>query len=108
MKKNLTISIPKPCSEKWTDFAPAPNGGFCGSCSKLVIDFTKMNDDEILHFFSNNAGHACGRFRQDQLKSYRMIAPPKINPGLGLARAGFLSLLLLLVNKQNFAQNQTT
>lgn len=107
MKKNLTISIPKPCSEKWSDFAHTSTGGFCGSCSKTVIDFTKMSIDEILDFFKSNPVHTCGRFRSGQLKTYLIIAPPKINPGMKLARAGFLSLLLFSMNKQTFAQTLT-
>jgi hypothetical protein len=108
MKTNLSLSIPKPCSETWGNFAPTSSGGFCGSCNKIVIDFTGMSDDDILHFFSNKPTHACGRFRSDQLRSYIPMAQVKVNPGLTVLKAGFLSLLMILINKhQAVAQNQT-
>jgi hypothetical protein len=105
--KNLSLSIPKPCSEKWENFTPAANGGFCGSCSKIVVDFTNMSDDAIIDFFSKKPAHACGRFRPGQLKTYAATTPLKISPGFTLLKAGLLSLLFLLVSKQTSAQNTT-
>lgn len=64
-----------------------------------------MSDDQIFDFFTKKPAHACGRFRPDQLKAYSATAPLKINPGLTLLKAGFLSVLFMLVNKQTFAQN---
>jgi len=105
--KNLSLSIPKPCSEKWENFTSVSNGGFCSSCSKVVVDFTNMNDDAIIDFFSKKPGHACGRFRPGQLKAYAAMAPLKINPGFTLLKAGLLSLLFLLMSKQTSAQTTT-
>ncbi len=45
------ISIAKPCHEKWEEMTPQNNGAFCGQCSKVVIDFTKMTDDEVQNYF---------------------------------------------------------
>lgn len=104
MKKQLSLNIPRPCSEKWTNFTKTQKGRFCGSCSKVVIDFTTMNDEEILNYFSNYEGHVCGRFRGEQLKSYLPANIP-VRPGVGLLRAGVLSLLLLLTSKPVSAQN---
>lgn len=105
--KNLSLSIPKPCSEKWENFTLTSHGGFCSSCSKTVVDFTNMSDDQILDFFAKKPTHACGRFRPDQLKAYSATAPLKINPGLTLLNAGFLSMLFMLAGKQTFAQDIT-
>jgi hypothetical protein len=80
MKKQLTLSIPKPCSEKWDNFIPASNGRFCTSCNKIVTDFTQMSDHEIIEFFRDMPAHACGRFRPDQLKIYStkpLLTPPR-------------------------------
>jgi hypothetical protein len=52
--KKIAISIPKPCSEKWTEMEVAEEGRFCQSCEKTVIDFTKFSDKELLAFFLNN------------------------------------------------------
>jgi hypothetical protein len=102
--KNLSLSIPTPCSEKWENFTITSHGGFCSSCSKTVVDFTSMSDDQVLDFFTKHSAHACGRFRPDQLKAYSATAPLKINPGLTLLKAGFLSMLFMLAGKQTFAQ----
>jgi hypothetical protein len=50
MKNNVTLSIPNPCSEKWESFSMTSNGAFCSTCSKKVVDFTKMGDSETLVF----------------------------------------------------------
>jgi hypothetical protein len=108
MKTNVSLSIPEPCTENWDNFTTASNGRHCGSCSKTVIDFTKMSDRQILEFLQNKPAHTCGRFRADQLKTYSNHLPVKINPGLTLLKAGFMSLLLALVSKQATAQITTT
>ena len=105
MKNNLNLSIPTPCSEKWENFTPASNGRHCDSCQKTVVDFTKMSDRAILEFLKNKAAHTCGRFRSDQLKEYVHPAQIDIKPGFTLVRAGVVSLLLLLINKQSFAES---
>jgi hypothetical protein len=105
MKPNISLSIPKTCSENWNAFTPASAGGFCASCSKIVVDFTKMSDAEIVQFFRYPSVHVCGRFRADQLKVYSPVTPLKINPGFTLLKAGLFSLLLILLNKQTSAQN---
>jgi hypothetical protein len=109
MRTDLTLSIQKPCSEKWNAFNPTPDGGFCGSCSKVVIDFTKMTDEQMLSYLKNKPTHSCGRVRVDQLKTFSdTTLPPRINPGMTLLKAGFVSLLLLLVSKQSLAQTTTS
>jgi hypothetical protein len=105
MSKNISLSIENPCHEQWSNFTPTSNGGFCGSCSKNVIDFTKLSDDEILAFFTNKPVDTCGRLRPDQLKSYSLQAAPTFNPGLALLKAGFLTLMFALVAKETSANS---
>lgn len=107
MKPALSLSIPAPCAEKWNNFTPAAKGGFCGSCAKIVVDFTRMSDDDVVAYFKNKEPHSCGRFRADQLKTYSVLPAARINPGLTLLKAGFVSLLLLLVSRQGNAQTIT-
>ncbi len=104
MKENIALSISSPCSEKWDDFTAASGGRFCGSCKKVVVDFTKMGDAEIVDFFRAKPTHICGRLRPDQLKVYSNTAIVKIHPGLMLLRAGLVSLLLAVLPKQTSAQ----
>lgn len=62
------ISIPKPCHENWDEMSPRQQGAFCGVCSKTVVDFTSLTDDEVKNYFLQNSGQkTCGRFRNDQL-----------------------------------------
>lgn len=108
MKASFSLSIPNPCSEDWNSFKPTPSGGFCGSCNKNVIDFTKATEDEIMAFISRKPEHACGRFRGNQLKTYALLPPVKIRPGFTLLKAGAISLLLLFMGKQASAQSVQT
>lgn len=103
MSKRISLSIESPCREQWSNFTPTANGGFCSSCSKNVVDFTKMSDAEILAFFTNKPANTCGRLRSDQLKIYSLHAAPTFNPGLSLLKAGFLSLMFALVAKEGSA-----
>lgn len=103
MSKRISLSIENPCHEQWSDFTPTANGGFCSSCSKNVVDFTKMSDAEVLAFFTNKPANTCGRLRTDQLKSYSFQTAPTFNPGLTLLKAGFLSLMFALVAKESSA-----
>lgn len=103
--KTLTLTIDKPCSENWNSFTPVTGGGFCSSCSKVVIDFTKASDEEIFEFIQQKPAHACGRFRASQLKTYSDVVPSSIRPGFIVMKAGLLSLLLLLISKPGTAQS---
>ena len=105
MKTNLNLSVPKPCSEKWENFTSTSTGGFCSSCSKVVIDFTHTSNAEILQYLRNKPTHSCGRFRADQLKVYVPESPVKIIPRWTLFKAGAISLLLLLLSKPSVAQS---
>jgi hypothetical protein len=105
MKKQLSLNVPKPCSENWSSFTQTQNGGFCISCTKVVIDFARMDDDEIIKFFNKQPGNTCGRFKPDQLKSYLPISSPTVKPGFVLLKAGAISLLMLLICKQGSSQD---
>jgi hypothetical protein len=99
MKNSVSLSIPRPCAESWNNFTPTPEGGFCGSCQKTVIDFTRMSDRQILEYLEQKRAHTCGRFRTDQLKTYTLPEPNSIRPGLTLLRAGILGLLLVFSSR---------
>lgn len=62
------ISIPKPCHEDWDKMHPNEIGKFCNSCSKTVVDFTKMSKEEIHTYFKQKSGEkTCGHFYASQL-----------------------------------------
>lgn len=69
--KKFHLSIDKPCQENKDNFIKTDNGGFCASCQKEVIDFTKMTDAEIKDYFKIKANrNTCGMFYPEQLKTY--------------------------------------
>lgn len=104
--KQLSLNIPTPCHEKWENFSTTSRGGFCHSCSKEVIDFTRMTEDEIVRFLKTKPVNACGRFRATQLKNYgyEPTSAPPIYPSFAFLKAGIVSALLLVANKPLLAQ----
>lgn len=67
MKAQTYFHIPTPCHENWDNMTPEGKGRFCGSCSKQVIDFSLMSDQQVLNYFKQSTGSTCGRFANDQL-----------------------------------------
>jgi hypothetical protein len=78
IENKLKISIPTPCHENWNAMTPTEKGRFCDSCSKVVVDFTKMNAPQIQHYFSENKNqNTCGHFKKSQLNATFDIAIPR-------------------------------
>jgi hypothetical protein len=66
MKKVIKVSIPEPCHEDWSKMSQTEKGAFCQVCTKEVIDFTNVIDEDIVkHVLKND--NACGRFSKTQL-----------------------------------------
>jgi hypothetical protein len=66
MNKIKLITVPTPCHQSWQQMETATNGRNCGHCAKIVVDFTKMTNDEILGYLATTQ-HVCGRFNEFQL-----------------------------------------
>ncbi|CAN5634843.1 hypothetical protein BH10BAC2_BH10BAC2_43180 [soil metagenome] len=73
MKAQTYFHIPTACHENWDNMTPKGKGRFCGSCSKQVVDFSLMSDQQVLNYFKQSTGNTCGRFANDQLQ--RAIQP---------------------------------
>lgn len=72
----MQLHIPKPCHEDWNGMTPDGNGRFCGSCSKIVVDFTAMSDAEVQNYLLNRSQEKlCGRFTRTQLKRITIEVP---------------------------------
>src|SRR4051794_9588563 len=69
MKKEVYLQIPEPCHENWNAMTALEQGRYCDSCKKQVIDFTVMDDKEILKVLSKQTGNTCGRFITSQLNT---------------------------------------
>lgn len=62
------ITIPKPCHENWSKMSQTQKGKFCKSCSKEVVDFTKLSVSEISRKVLKEE-NLCGRFKATQLNT---------------------------------------
>jgi CarboxypepD_reg-like domain/Secretion system C-terminal sorting domain len=80
MSKNIQLTIANPCHEEWDQMTLVEKGRFCGSCQKQVVDFTGMNDAQLVAFFKKKTtGSVCGRFMYDQLDK-NILIPRKRTP----------------------------
>jgi len=77
-----SITIEKPCDQSWQQMIEQSNGRYCGHCSKTVVDFTRMTDEDIIAYLSIR-NHVCGRFDTEQLN--------KLNQDLTYNRKSFLN-----------------
>lgn len=69
----MRISIPKPCNENWNEMTPEQQGAFCKVCSKVVVDFSKMSDEEVIAYLEKKKEEkTCGRFKASQLSPYEL------------------------------------
>jgi hypothetical protein len=74
----IQITIPEPCTQAWDDMQPVQEGRrHCGQCQKVVADFTRFTDAELVHYFQQN-GIGCGRYREEQLNQViKIVEAPK-------------------------------
>ena len=62
------MKISSPCHENYKSMTPSADGRFCSSCEKVVVDFTKMDTQEIKNYFHNTSSQeVCGRFKSPQI-----------------------------------------
>lgn len=107
--EKLILKIEKPCTENFNNFSKTANGGFCNSCKKNVVDFTKMNNNEILNYFNKNETNTCGLFLKSQLKIYsRDTTLAKSHKSISFISSVFgISLLSFLSISNGFSQVKT-
>ncbi len=64
------ISLPRPCEEAWGNMQPSENGRFCAVCTTEVVDFTEMQEAEIIAFLEQHKDRKiCGRFDTAQVQT---------------------------------------
>ncbi len=89
------LQITQSCSEKFESFVPTPNGGFCSSCEKEVIDSTNMPEPELIASFNNKTTNTRGQFKNTQLKTYRTPSMSRRNNGFLTRSMAMVGLSLL-------------
>jgi hypothetical protein len=79
------IQIKNPCDASWQEMTSAASGKYCGSCEKVVVDFSKMSDAQIENYFTEYASQKiCGRFLDSQLNR-----PLKVSASNNLSKIGW-------------------
>jgi hypothetical protein len=92
MKPKTYLQIPEPCHENWHNMLPTEQGKFCNACSKQVVDFTYMTDQQVLSYF-NVHSNVCGSFNDTQLN--RALQPALVQQKQSWWLALILPLLML-------------
>jgi CarboxypepD_reg-like domain len=87
--KSFQLQIPNPCTQPWSEMSVTDAGRHCAQCDKVVIDFSKMSDEEVNAVFQKNNGKICGHFKVSQLNRnieafnpYPQVSLPRILIGL--------------------------
>lgn len=76
--KKINISIPKSCTEDWNNMTQTEQGKHCASCNKVVIDFTKMTDSEMVKYLiANKEKKLCGNFYRTQVNTTLSYIEPR-------------------------------
>ena len=89
------LQIPKPCTESWSDMqALDAKRRHCDSCQRIITDFSRYSDADLLAYLAAHDQRICGRFRPDQLSRplQTATAPPR-NGAFGALAAGFAAFL---------------
>lgn len=105
-KAPLKLAISTPCHENWDAMLPNEKGRHCLSCQKTVVDFSKMTDTQVIHFFQEYKSSTCGRFLDTQLN--RPILQPIITKPQSRFAWLLSALLLPLSTNAQTPQYQDT
>lgn len=94
MKRKVTISIPEPCDQKWSDMTPNSKGRHCDQCDVTLLDFSILTDAQIIERLKQS-GPVCVRARDNQLERPLTGYPEYNSSNLNL-RAVAMGLGLLI------------
>lgn len=72
------VQIPQPCHASWDKMQAQHQGRHCKACDKVVVDFTRMSDDEIRTWLRDKAGEkVCGHFKAEQVQRLEIVVKPR-------------------------------
>ena len=83
MKSNRQISLQEPCQEDWNAMPLSGKGRSCDTCQKVVLDYSKMSDSEIIYLLKTDSS-ACGNFRTDQMNRPLLVSERNLFPTFNL------------------------
>ena len=105
-QSQIQFTIPQPCNIPWNEMQPVDtNQRHCSSCDRVITDFSKMSDDELMLYFRHNNEKMCGRFSVHQINRPFQLIPEKYTKAKWW-RTVFL-FPLLLFGKSGKAQNDS-
>lgn len=103
MQPIVKITIPQPCHQQWDSMTQATNGRFCTSCSKTVVDFTTMTDQQVIAYLSAT-NNVCGRISTPQFSSINnRLQVNTLSPG-SIWKRLILAVTMLAVSQHIKAQ----
>lgn len=110
--KKVSISIPEPCHQSWDLMSPVDNlHRHCGSCDKVLTDFSGMSDTELVLWLKHSKGKMCGRYAPSQLNRAMTLPAEKTEKKIPKAFGNWLNALWLIPfawgSKEARAQNTT-
>lgn len=89
----IIIRIPEPCNEDWNGMTPNGCGRFCAQCSKTVVDFSVLSDDQVFRLLTDTTQQLCGSFLPGQLDR-PIYAPPRQKDHPAIRRAATAAVFL--------------
>jgi len=75
-RQSYILKIDNPCGQEWSSMIKTDIGKFCSHCSKTVVDFTQLTDNEVLQIIEHNSEKLCGRLTQEQLNRAIQLYQP--------------------------------
>lgn len=78
-RENYILKIENPCGQDWTSMTKTNMGKFCSHCSKTVIDFSHLTDNEVIQIIEQTSDKLCGRLTQEQLNRVMRLYQPTNN-----------------------------
>ena len=103
MKNQVSITVKKPCAEKFESFMKTDKGGFCNSCEKEVIDFTAMSSSELIDYLFKKNTNPCGRFKTSQLGTIQELNAQNHSFNFLSSGVAAISFSLLALHHSHFS-----
>jgi hypothetical protein len=74
---HFRITLDKPCSQNWDALPNRGEGKFCEHCSKTLLDFTSLSDEELFRKIRTASANVCGRVSPHQLNRNMLVGNPE-------------------------------
>ncbi len=68
------MQITSPCHQNFSKMHKHGNGRYCGSCQKVVVDFTQMDQKQLINYFKEHKSeNVCGRVKNFQIRKQNVF-----------------------------------